>query len=569
MRSRSFKIGAGQRAGLNLQNDENRQLEKPTTYFFLSGIVVDVISNPYEYLNVKTDVDNNFKVSDVLKGIPDLPEPLRNKRVHNDQLVDIMPMNSIIANIIDTREGLDGGKPYICYPFFPPHLSLPLKPGEYVWILGTDVKGSGRKLYWMCRKVGALQVDDLNYTHMERSPVISRVVDSFIANKRARSADIADLEESTSLNNLKDSKGKNQGNLRQSFEDLFINSYAFRKEFSGEPVPRLAKNCGDLLLQGSNNAGLQLTTEKFTTTENLRLKDSAGLNTSAPSEIGTNKALSPAIDIFVQRKRTDISGLRNNDSEKTKSINTVRNTTNGKDKFFNFSENDKLANVRQKDDSTFNKEVIDELSDGLDVGARLYMSNRCDVDNVFGSNFDMLSGEEQFGPCIISYAHHNRLVAEKDVVIASRTGSSFAKFYEDGKIKINAGSGNTIELTSRNTTPGEAELEPYIRYSELQSLLADIAADIAGVNSTITVLGTLIDTILSIPPITAAKSAYEASKQTANAALQAAGATSLFANGSKINAANIATELSPAGRIGSGNGELARGSIASSKIFGE
>ena len=114
---------------------------------------------------------------------------------------------------------------------------------------------------------------------MERSPVISRVVDSFIANKGARSADIEDLEEATSLNNLKDSKGKNQGNLRQSFEDLFINSYAFRKEFSGEPVPRLAKNCGDLLLQGSNNAGLQLTTEKFTTTENLRLKDTAGLST--------------------------------------------------------------------------------------------------------------------------------------------------------------------------------------------------------------------------------------------------------------------------------------------------
>ena len=42
-----------------------------------------------------------------------------------------------------------------------------------------------------------------------------------------------------------------------------LRSVGYKKEFTSEPVPRKAKNCADLLLQGSNNSHILLGTEKF------------------------------------------------------------------------------------------------------------------------------------------------------------------------------------------------------------------------------------------------------------------------------------------------------------------
>ena len=72
-----------------------------------------------------------------------------------------MPRNSMVVEIIGNS------KPRICYPFFSPHLSLPVKPGEQVWVLFPD-GGVGEIGYWLTRKSTDLKVDDLNYTHLPR-----------------------------------------------------------------------------------------------------------------------------------------------------------------------------------------------------------------------------------------------------------------------------------------------------------------------------------------------------------------------------------------------------------------
>ena len=123
-RERDLKSSIGVLAGLNLLENENTQIENPTTYNFYTGIATEFISNPYEFLSKEVDVEPGLTVGDLLtkKVIPETKE-LRNKGVYNYQMVETMPMNSLFANIIDDRESFDGGKPVVCYPFFPPHRS--------------------------------------------------------------------------------------------------------------------------------------------------------------------------------------------------------------------------------------------------------------------------------------------------------------------------------------------------------------------------------------------------------------------------------------------------------------
>ena len=575
-RERDLKSSIGVLAGLNLLENENTQIENPTTYNFYTGIATEFISNPYEFLSKTVDVEPGLTVGDLLtkKVIPETKE-LRNKGVYNYQMVETMPMNSLFANIIDDRESFDGGKPVVCYPFFPPHLSLPVKPGEYVWIIASNVKGVGRMFYWMCRKVGPIQVDDPNYTHLERLVATEDVVNIFGVNQGARNVSPDDLEKCVSNGNATEIDD-NVGNLKNTFNELYLNSFSYRQEFTGEPVPRIARDCGDLLLQGSNNAGLHITTEKFTPVTDLSLDD-ASLSTVGPSEIGRNKPNSPAIDLFVYRKKEDINKINGSDEQRTDSVNFVRNNSPGDNDIFNYIENDKVANIRYRNESAFNNEVNDTILDSLNVGARLYMSNRCLVDDTFDSNFDILSSK--FGPCIVSFAEHNRVIASSDVRLASLTGESFIDMDDVGNIvakssindgqqflslgasgitRLNAKSSGEIHLAVRNDDG--APTEPYILYSELRGLLEDIASDLVGINTLLAALSPAKDVLDGFAggTITSAESG-----------LAALGVTKMFAEGAKFTTVSCPGLKLPTGKLGSGNTSATRGTIASSKIFGE
>ena len=64
---RHFKNPFGMIAGRDLVNNENDTLQSSVSYAFLSGIVSDVISNPYEFLRRKYG-DTDFLLKDVLSG---------------------------------------------------------------------------------------------------------------------------------------------------------------------------------------------------------------------------------------------------------------------------------------------------------------------------------------------------------------------------------------------------------------------------------------------------------------------------------------------------------------------
>ena len=433
---RFLKSTLGKVAGSDLLQNEKDRLERGVEYRFLTGIVTDVISNPYEFLRSKITNENGDEatVGEVLSGRKKL-EGI-NLGIKNKELVETAPINSIFAKIVDSgNNSKDGALPVVCYPFFPPHLSLPLKPGEYVWLIEADMRGS-KLYYWMCRQVGSIHVDDLNFTHIERTPNTNEILDEFIKSAGARELSSDLLSRGAVLNKEEDEFT----NLDTTFSDLFSNSYAYRGEFTGEPVPRMAKDCSDLLLQGSNNSGIHLTTEKFSLPEEVNadpVKFTGKL--TANDTLSSRKTDMSAIDIFVKRKFEDINQLTDAPSEKLNKINTVKNSTD--DDLYSYIENDKLAHIRYKDDTVFDRELVDNKTDATDIGARIYLSHNCSVDSVFGINFNILGENAKLGPSIITYARHNRVVGDEDVRLVSRVGETYVSLDEEGNIRLEATKG--------------------------------------------------------------------------------------------------------------------------------
>ena len=272
-------------AGRNLFEKEDDKLQVGVGYDFLTGVVQDVISNPYEFLN--RDYGNTeFKLKDVLSGRiqqveldsransngntsgqnvldrPNISPNTPSLSFINPQVIETMPMNSIFAYIVDDNQSKDDPKLTVCYPFFPPHLSLPIKAGEYVWIICENVKGV-KYYYWMCRKVGSLQIDDLNYTNMERIPAVNDILEEQATQQGTSDIDYNSAYSLDEVEDILANQTNKKSNMPISLSDIMRTSYSYNTEFTGEPVPRLAKDCSDIVLQGSNNGGLHITTEKF------------------------------------------------------------------------------------------------------------------------------------------------------------------------------------------------------------------------------------------------------------------------------------------------------------------
>ena len=441
---RHFKNPFGMIAGRDLVNNENDTLQSSVSYAFLSGIVSDVISNPYEFLRRKYG-DTDFLLKDVLSGrVPVGDESPKNTsptaNFLNHQMIETMPANSIFAYLIDDNQSKDNPKLAVCYPFFPSHIALPMKPGEYVWIICENIKGT-KYYYWMCRKPSTRQIEDVNYSNYERLTGINEVIDSQFSSGGTASSD---YEEAFSLDEKKDLSQEgyvsNSSNFPISMENIIKNSYAYSREFTGEPVPRIAKDCGDLLIQGSNNAGIHLTTEKFTDEFNIdKSRFYAGSGNERNEPPPQRKPLSAAVDIFVTRKKSSIEDIVDTSPEASLSDSNSKikaQTNNCSNDYFNFVENNKIADIMSNDMNIYDAELNDNQSDATDVGARLYMSHICDVDNVFGSNFDVLSAH--LGPSIVTYAQHNRVIGAADVRLTSRVGQSFIDMDTSGNIVAKA-----------------------------------------------------------------------------------------------------------------------------------
>ena len=213
------------------------------------AVVAEVVSDPLFF-------NENFKDSIYAEGAK--------WEIRNPQYVPRAPRNSLIVRIVS--EGKDKSEqPLIVFPFFPPHIMMPVKAGEQVWIISEKISTISVCPFWINRVSGWNTYDDINYTHDDRKQV---VIEDLTTSEKIDI--INDVEESDKTIPEFPNGGGNPSNttlrvpekengdpiedadLSDSYTYILENSTA-QKYFVGESVPRFSKRPSDLALQGSNN----------------------------------------------------------------------------------------------------------------------------------------------------------------------------------------------------------------------------------------------------------------------------------------------------------------------------
>jgi hypothetical protein len=260
---------------------------------FVRMVVLDVISDP-------TTVDS-VKLSHYQHDLG----------VTNPAYASVAPRNSIIARPVMSKGAGAADKVMVLFPFFPPHLSLPAKPGEHVWAIFEQPDAKVSEIgYWMCRVVGPDFVEDVNYTHMDRQfdpsflPGLSDVfngTDNPIYEFRngavdSKSGQRYTIPETSSL----------PGN-ETAYETLLTKSDAALIT-RYESVPRYRKRPVDIAFEGSNNALIVLGTDRTaayadtsTTTPNLGVQPK-------PVSADLFQDGAGSIDLVVGRGQTPATG---------------------------------------------------------------------------------------------------------------------------------------------------------------------------------------------------------------------------------------------------------------------
>lgn len=260
---------------------------------FLRYVILDVISDP-------TVVDK-AKLSYYQHTLG----------VSNIALASVAPRNSIIARRVLHAGSSASDKVMVLYPFFPPHVSLPAKPGEHVWVMFENPGATETELgYWMCRIVHPSYVEDVNYTHADRQfdgsflPGLSDVFegsDEPIYEFPNGAVDVKDGNRYMIANTMSlvaDKPDVAYSDLLSKSEASQITTY--------EPVPRYRKRPADTVFEGSNNTLIVLGTDRTGAVSDYKDDPDQG---KIPKRIEDDIAeASGAIDLVVGRGQTPDTG---------------------------------------------------------------------------------------------------------------------------------------------------------------------------------------------------------------------------------------------------------------------
>jgi hypothetical protein len=305
-------------------------------------IVRDIIMDPGYYASLDNDsLDALFKSTGTTPGFfSDVIDPSSFKK----KLL-MAPGNSIIATIATPSNSTTKSSPCILYPFFSSHLSLPIKPGEAVWVIQSGLFGefspgasSGDMLeleedadiksavgsesfcdgFWMSRVASPVYIEDPNFTHPDRARSIGYA-------KQQKSTSLPAPDFPDGIFNSAESGNDGEGvtdsqTLKRSFNYNRINVDARgSRSTTREAVPNFSKRPGDLTLQGSNNTLITLGEDRPV----LEGK-SASTDYAKPGDAGPRKSeKAGTIDIVAGRSLSLVDGnLQFDENQITTVINT-------------------------------------------------------------------------------------------------------------------------------------------------------------------------------------------------------------------------------------------------------
>lgn len=224
---------------------------------FVQMVVLEVIFDP-------TIIDENMK------------NHLKSLGAMNVDTIESLPRNSILAKQI--ADGSPGSErpPMFVYPFFA-HLSLPIKPGEHVWVLMyPDLEKKAANIaYWMSRVVEPHAVDDVNHTHSPRTldtTYLKGTKDEWEENtdlkyvyNNGRVVVDANGDHSIDAPTAPLVNSPFSSNTAQPLATAYVDLQTLTnagKISTIEPVPRFRKRPADFVIEGSNNTLIVLGTDR-------------------------------------------------------------------------------------------------------------------------------------------------------------------------------------------------------------------------------------------------------------------------------------------------------------------
>lgn len=381
-----------------------------------------------------------------------------------------IPRNSVIVRRISRGADTSGSSYSLCYPFFSSHISLPVKPGEVVWVIfDRDGNTFG---YWMSRVHGDETAEDVNYSHYDRARVDEKQTVS-TSTKAGAAPPTPPAPDDFPNISLAKSTGSNGYDLILSGATYSYSHIAL------EPVPRYYKNPGDLIIQGSNNSTISLTTDRGWPAA----VDPASVKAS--NSAYKPKEFAGTIDIVAGRSRwLSVSGS----GGRTTPI-TRKNRRN-------FEEVSKRIN-------DFKTAVPSEGDpDFYEDAARVYVTSKTNVDYNFNvSSFtpatflDDAPPPDAGGSAVVARADEIRIISRRDEERGITGSIRFIKegtrddslsailMHADGVVQISA---KEIHLGRAPSDGGLQEgdsdapgtSQPYVKYKQLEDLLKAIIADV-------------------------------------------------------------------------------------------
>jgi len=423
---------------------------------FVRALVTDVLANP------------------VQKGSTRKPVSEYASKVAGDENLKHLPRNSIVVKILSNGEsksnGGDEGE-VICYPFFSSHFSMPVKPGEEVWVMFEEYNPPGRSAigYWISRIHGPRHVEDVNYAYNRRTYKTS--TSSAITKKRT-SDKFADREsETTQINETSSPKQLDSTESPTTNPSEMIELIEYAKQVHRfDAIPRYTKRPGDLIMQGSNNSLIMLGEERGRT----------GLVDLDKSE-STNDILvgKPAIDMVVGRKATSTTKtvlMEMLNPEIDKRIGSDESLGEGD---ANFADDAARIYITAASDKITGPDFLLSLKSPADVTWPAIVDNQDAKDGSF----------------FVTKADNLRLISRKSVkIIKEPTADDGAAIImdENGSIQL---ASPKIMLTPYAVQEGSAlSLQPYIRLDKLTSFLSRMIDEHQSLVNTVVSLSSALST---------------------------------------------------------------------------
>ncbi len=419
------------------------------------------------------------------------------------------PRNSVICRLVTNNRGKIDNSDYVCFPFFSSHIMMPVKAGEQIWVVFEQPDVYTERPYWMSRITGPIIAEDANYTHLDRRfQVTHGKEDDQTDDGSGNFKTPRKLEFQNGDPNLPELATISGG--QDSFKKLIDNSKE-KKQTVFEPVPRVTKRPGDLVLQGSNNTAITLGTVSGWS-ENRRPDGSqkTSISSSTDPESGAIDIVSGRGRIYQSLEKETKKSKKSSTKNSTRPI--IESNSYGFETDKNIATQQSASETKDLGNTKTNPQEGDP--DFLLDASRIYLSTESKVDEMFSSGisgtakrFDK-NVEDKAGPSIAIKSDHIRIIARKNSIkksdkkepddISSKQSNGTIRIIKEGNPNEDLGSitieddgtihisGNKIflgrtpddggEKSGDKDSPGGSQ--PFVKYKQLETLLMDTFDDL-------------------------------------------------------------------------------------------